>query len=79
LDTGDSHTIRFAGFHRRLRLIIGNDSPSYAVTERDVGRPIARGHVASSFSGTPPALDGTRLGIRVPGKGTVVVDVWLRT
>ncbi|NPV48223.1 MAG: hypothetical protein HPY69_14825 [Armatimonadetes bacterium] len=68
LELGESH----------LRLILGNDSHHYVVTEIDVGNAIERAEVVTAFPGTPPVVADTRFGIRVPGRGAVVVDVWLR-
>ena len=62
----------------RLRLIIGNDSHYYVVTDLDVGREIERAEVVTSFPGTPPAPAGSQFGLRVPGKGAVIVDVFLK-
>jgi hypothetical protein len=58
----------------RLRLIIGNDSHYYVVTDLDVGREIERVEVVTSFPGTPPTPAGSQFGLRVPGKGAVIVD-----
>lgn len=61
------------------RHIIGNDSHHYAVTDIDVGDEIERAEVVTDFPGTPPSVAGTRFGIRVPGRGAVIVDVWLQS
>lgn len=61
-----------------LRLIIGNDSHYYVVTDIDLGHEIERAEVITAFPGTPPTTADTCFSIRVPGRGAVIVDVWLR-
>ncbi|MBM3501612.1 MAG: hypothetical protein FJX74_23405 [Armatimonadetes bacterium] len=62
----------------RLRLLVGNDSHCYAITELDVHRPIRRVQVATVFPGqTPPTTGALIHNLRVPGKGMVVLDVEL--
>ncbi|MGD9518668.1 MAG: hypothetical protein AB7W28_04060 [Armatimonadota bacterium] len=60
------------------RLLVGNDSHYYVVTELDVGRAIESLEVITSFPGQPPHFEGSRFGLRVPGKGVVVIDVTFR-
>ncbi len=63
---------------RLWRLLVGNDSPSYVVTQLDVGREIESVAVLTDFPGTPPAPDGSRFWLKLPPKGMVVLDVALR-
>ena len=63
---------------RVLRLLVGNDSHYYVVTSLDVGQEIESARVVSSFPGTPPLFTGCELGIKVPGKGMVVLDVTVK-
>jgi len=58
-----------------LRLLIGNDSHYYVITELDLGETVRTARVVSSFPGTPPAVAGSTLTVRVPGKGIVVLEV----
>ncbi|NCP32532.1 MAG: hypothetical protein COZ06_20615 [Armatimonadetes bacterium CG_4_10_14_3_um_filter_66_18] len=61
-----------------LRLLVGNDSHYYAITELDVQRTLKSVRVATAFPGTLPPLSDTRIcNLRVPGKGMVVLDVEL--
>jgi hypothetical protein len=60
----------------RLRLLVGNDSHYYAITELDVRRPVEAVRVLSAFPGQTPPTAGSCIGnLRVPGKGMVVLDV----
>jgi hypothetical protein len=63
---------------RQLRLFVGNDSHYYVITELDVGREIERIRVATAFPGTPPGFRESVFSVRVPGKGMVVLDVFLK-
>lgn len=63
---------------RVLRLLIGNDSIHYVLTDLDVGREIESVEVVTPFPGTAPAFAGSRFGLRVPGRGMVVLDVVLK-
>jgi len=63
---------------RVLRLLVGNDSPYYVITDLAVGREIESVRVVTPFPGTPPGFVGSQLGFRVPGRGMVVVDVTLK-
>ncbi len=60
----------------RLRLLVGNDSHYYAITELDLGRPVKSARVATGFPGTTPPVADTRIcGLRIPRHGMVVLDV----
>jgi hypothetical protein len=61
-----------------LRLLVGNDSHYYVITDLDVGREIESVRVVTPFPGTTPAFRGSRFGFRVPGRGMVIVDVALK-
>jgi hypothetical protein len=61
-----------------LRLLVGNDSHYYVITDLDVGREIESVRVVTPFPGTTPAFSGSRLGFRVPGRGMAIVDVALK-
>jgi hypothetical protein len=62
----------------RLRLLVGNDSHYYVITDLDVGREIESVRVVTPFPGITPPFSGSRLGFRVPGRGMVIVDVTLK-
>jgi len=63
---------------RRLRLLVGNDSFHYVISDLDVGREIESIKVVTPFPGTAPALRGSQFGFRVPGRGMVVLEVTLK-
>lgn len=60
-----------------LRLLVGNDSYYYVITNLDVGRAIHSIEVATDFPASPPAFMGSQLAVKVPGRGMVVLDVTL--
>jgi hypothetical protein len=62
----------------RWRVILGNQSHYYVVTELDMGREIGRTERVTPFPGSPPAFEGSQLTCRVPGRGAVMFDVWLK-
>jgi hypothetical protein len=59
----------------QMRLFIGNDSHYYVVTEIDVRQEIASIQVVTEFPGVPIEPVGSRFGVKVPGKGMVIVDI----
>lgn len=61
-----------------LRLFIGNDSCLYANPEIDIGKDIDCLKVLTRFPGMPIIPEGSRLRVRIPGKGIVVLDVALK-
>jgi len=64
---------------RKLRLLVGNDSHYYAITELDLQRPVESARIATAFPGTqPPVVDSRICNLRVPRMGMVVVDVELQ-
>jgi hypothetical protein len=69
------HTLELTPGH--LRLILGNDSHYYTITEVDVRDPIDRIERVTPFPGTPPAPRGSQFTCRVPGKGAVILDIFL--
>lgn len=60
-----------------LRLLVANSSHFYAICQVDAHDPIASARIMGDFPRHPPAVDGSRVGIRVPGGGMVVLDVTL--
>jgi hypothetical protein len=61
----------------RLSLLIGNDSFYYVPTQVDVGRPVQTARVVTAFPGSPPWVAGSTVGVRVPGRGIVALDLIL--
>ncbi len=60
----------------RMRLLVGNDSHHYVVTEIDLHRTVKCVRVATDFPRKELPVVGTRIcGLRVPGRGMVVLDV----
>ncbi len=61
-----------------LRLLVGNDAQHYVITQLDLHRPVKSVEVATAFPRKQLPVDGTRIpGLRVPGKGMVILDVEL--
>jgi len=64
----------------RLRIQVSNDRFSYVRTVIDAGRPLAGVKVLSAYPGMPVVPDGSRFRVRVPPRGTVVLEAqvsWL--
>lgn len=61
-----------------LRLLVGNDSYHYVVTELDAGREISAVSVVTRFPCAPPMPHGSRVACRVPPRGMVILDLALR-
>jgi hypothetical protein len=60
---------------RTWRVLVGNDSHYYVVTDLDMGREIEKIERVTAFPGTPPGFSGSTFGCKVPGKGAVMFDV----
>jgi len=60
----------------QMRLLVGNDSHHYVVTELDLRRTVKHVRVATKFPRKElPVVDTRICGLRVPGKGMVILDV----
>ena len=73
-----SRTVKVLGLKKKegeLRLLIGNDSHPYAEPEVDMGGNIGSIKILTEFPGKPIIPEGPKFGVRVPGKGMVILDV----
>jgi hypothetical protein len=59
----------------RVRLLLRNDSDIYLTPEIDAVRPLAGALVLSGFVNTPLEPRGPRFRIKIPLKGTAIVDL----
>jgi len=57
------------------RILIGSDSFYYETPSVDMGRQIKKIDVKTPFPGVPVVFDKSKLTVRIPGKGMVILDV----
>lgn len=60
------------------RVLIGSDSFYYEIPTIDVGSVIEKIDVKTPFPGVPVVFDKSKLTVRIPGKGMVILDVHLK-
>lgn len=63
------------GRARGLRLFLRNEDFYYRVAYVDVRRGIRSIQVRTRFPGSPVPFEGSRFHVKIPGKGTVILDV----
>jgi hypothetical protein len=70
--------VRLMTYHLREnvnRILIGSDSFYYETPSVDMGRLIKKIDVKTPFPGVPVVFDKSKLTVRIPGKGMVILDV----
>ncbi|MFH0796360.1 MAG: hypothetical protein V2A65_04800 [Candidatus Omnitrophota bacterium] len=60
-----------------IRLFIRNDEFGYVHPEIDLEKKIRRIRTITKFPYKPVAFNGSKFIVRVPGKGVVVLDIWV--